>query len=93
MTLPQGGEWVLSQITFTEILKTVFGPTPKKNPGYAPGYTSCENKFRDNPVYFKQDEWEKDGILTTLSNTKPQGKGTTNLQLQYLRVSKYNHSK
>ena len=28
--------WVLAQITFTEILKKVFGPTPWKNPDYAP---------------------------------------------------------
>ena len=32
------GEWVLSQITFTEIMKTVCKPTPRKNPGYAPCY-------------------------------------------------------
>ena len=28
-----GGEWVISQITFNEILKTVFRPAPRKNPG------------------------------------------------------------
>ena len=35
MTHPLG-EWSLSQITFSEILKTVFGPTPRQKPGYAP---------------------------------------------------------
>ena len=29
-----GGKWYSPK--FTEILKTVFGPTPRKNPGYAP---------------------------------------------------------
>ena len=33
MTLTQV-EWVLSQITFTEILKTVFAPNSRKNPAY-----------------------------------------------------------
>ena len=30
------GERVLSQVTFTEIIKTVLRPTPRKSPGYAP---------------------------------------------------------
>ena len=34
--LSGGGGWVPLQITFTKILKTIFGSTPGKNPGHTP---------------------------------------------------------